>query len=399
MAAAPLLGIHSYYINAKPVYAAFLADIEANNGNMEPWQPVTKIEDGYFPNNPWVGIVVQKNPAYTGDVVNYQTQYVVLSDDSNEYKAVTPQNTTFQTAFSGYFGTAPTPNEDCFNASVKQTTEFTVTISYNDTEYSATFICVVPPKKGATSWSEIVTRYGLVFVNDERMKEKYETCPAQFFDEAFYYLSAAIPRFNLPTQIIPYLTYSKPFFSFYEYTVPNDTPEETGESDSGETPTSEPQPTTEPMVVQTGQFGYEICSVVIYSTDQFGNPIETAYTNAEYDPVSGEVTFPAGLVLGTVFRMYFAIDGYFTNRLTQEMKRLLGLAFQLVWENRFTGEWLPRAAKVSDKSFSPPNEANWTRAQEEKRRGMEASFNDEMWRYEQNCMRQGALNGTGITLI
>lgn len=395
--AAPLLGIHAYYINSKPVYAAFLADIESNNGNMEPWTPVSEIADGFFPANPWVGIVVQKNPTYTGDTVEYQTQYIVLSDDSNEYSAITPQETQFQTAFSGYFGVAPTPSEDCFNASAKETTEFTVTISYNDTKYSDTFVRVVPPKKGATAWSDVVTRYGNVFVDDARMKDKYEQCPAQFFDEAFYYFAAAIPRFNLPPQIIPYLTYSKPYFSFFEYTVPNNTQDGNGEAGSGQA--VEPQPTTEPTVVKTRQFNYEICSVVIYSTDQFGNPIETAYTDAVYDSVSGEVTLPAGIIPGTVFRMYFAIDGYFNNPLTQEMKRLLGLAFQLVWENRFTGEWLPRAAKVSDKSFSPPNEANWTRAQEEKRRGMEASFNDEMWRYEQNCVRQGAFNGTGITLL
>lgn len=397
MAAAPLLGIHAYYINAKPVYAAFLADIEANNGKMEPWTPVSEIADGFFPENPWVGIVVQKNPAYTGDTVEYQTQYIVLSDEKAEYKAVTPQETTFQTAFAGYFGAAPTPGEDYFNASEKQTTQFAVTISYNDTAYSDTFVRVVPPKKGATAWSDVVTRYGNVFVDDARMKEKYAQCPAQFFDEAFYYFAAAIPRFNLPTQIIPYLVYTKPYFSFYEYTAPSNEQDGNGEADSEQG--TEPQPTTEPTVVQTRQFNYEICSVVIYSTDQFGNPIETAYSDAVYDSVSGGVTLPAGIVPGTVFRMYFAIDGYFTNTLTQEMKRLLGLAFQLVWENRFTGEWLPRAAKVSDKSFSPPNEANWTRAQEEKRRGMEASFNDEMWRYEQNCVRQGALNGTGITLL
>ena len=395
--AAPLLGIHAYYINAKPVYAAFLADIEANNGNMEPWTPVIEIADGFFPENPWVGIVVQKNPTYTGDTVEYQTQYIVLSDDSNEYSAITPQETQFQTAFSGYFGVAPTPSEDCFNASAKETTEFTVTISYNDTKYSDTFVRVVPPKKGATAWSDVVTRYGNVFVDDARMKDKYAQCPAQFFDEAFYYFAAAIPRFNLPPQIIPYLTYSKPYFSFFEYIVPSNA--QGGDGEAGSEQDTEPQPTTEPTVVQTDKFGYEICSVIIYSTDQFGNPIETAYTDAVYDSVSGEVTLPSGIIPGTVFRMHFAIDGYFTNPLTQEMKRLLGLAFQLVWENRFTGEWLPRAAKVSDKSFSPPNEANWTRAQEEKRRGMEASFNDEMWRYEQNCVRQGTFNGTGITLL
>lgn len=385
--AAPLLGIHAYYINAKPVYAAFLADIEANGGNMEPWPDINTIADGTLPANPWVGLVVQKNPAYTGDTAEYQTQFVVLSDETADYPANAQTATTFQTAFAGYFGKPPTAGEDSFGASAKQTTRFTLTLSYNDTQYTDTFAYVVPPKKGATSWSDVVTKYGQVFVNDERMNDKYLQAPAQAFDEAFYYFRAAIPRFSLPPQIIPYLTYSAPLFAFYSWTVPGDT-------------TADPvEATPEPTVVVTRQADYEICSVVVYTTDQFGNPMETAYTSAQYDPVTGNVTFPAGLIPGTVYRMYFAIDGYFTNPLTDEMKRLLGLAFQLVWENRFTGEWLPRAAKVSDKSFSPPNEANWTRAQEEKRRGMESSFNDEMRRYEQNCKWQGTLNGTGITLL
>lgn len=386
---APLLGIHAYYINAKPVYAEFLQDIQNNGGDMSPWEPESDIADGFFAENPWVGIVVQKNPAYIGAAAEYQTQFVVMSDNEKIYPVTAPSTTTFQTAFAAYFGNSPTPQEDSFGASSKKTNMFDVSISYGDVQYQASFLRVVKPQSGATSWSDIVTKYGTVFVDDIRMKELFENNPAKFFEETFYYMGAAIPRFNLPHQMISYLSYTSPYFANYQWIVPT----------AEDNPVDGNAVTSEPTTLSTLKTGYEICSVVIYTQDQFGNPIETPYTQAAYDSVTGTVTFPAGLTEGTQFNLYFATDGYFDNKITDEMKRILGLAFQLVWENRFSGEWLARAAKITDKSFAPPNEANWTRAQEEKRRWIESSLNDEMWRYEQNCYAQGALNGTGITLI
>ncbi len=387
---APLTGIHAYYINAKPVYAAFLSDVEANGGDTSAWQATEDFTDGYFAQNPWVGVVIQKNQKYEGATAQYQARSVVLSDSQGIYPAQVKTSDTFQTAFAGYFGKATTDTEDYFGAEAKRTEKFTVSLCYGDIEYSDAFLRAIPVKKGSTSWSEIVTNYGSVFVDDVRMKDKFQNCPAQFFEETFFYFRAAIPRFNLPLQIVTYLTYSAPFFSFYAWAVPATI--QSNLTDVAPT-------TTKPITIHTRQAGYEICSVVIYEQDRFGNPIETPYTDAVYDRLIGDVTFPAGIPEGTQFRMYFATDGYFDNKITDEMKRLLGLAFQLVWENRFSSDWLSRAAKITDKSFAPPNEANWTREQEEKRRGLEATFNDELWRYEQNCNYQGQLSGTGISLL
>lgn len=387
---APLTGIHAYYINAKPVYAAFLSDIQQNGGEITSWQPAEQFADGYFTEHPWVGVVIQKNPDYTGEPVTYNPNLIVLSDSQDVYPAQVRTSDVFQTAFAGYFGKAPTPTEDFFGAEAKKTERFTVSLSYGDVEYMDSFLRPVPVPKGAASWSEIVTHYGSVFVDDVRLRDKFHTNPAQFFEETFYYFRAAIPRFNLPLRMVSYLTYSAPFFSTYAWAVP---------AAIQPAPPQTPPVTSGPVVLHTRQAGYEICSVVIYEQDMFGNPTETAYPDAVYDRVTGDVTFPTGIAEGTQFRLYFAVDGYFDNRITDEMKRLLGLAFQVVWDNRFGSDWLSRAAKVTDKSFAPPNEANWTRAQEEKRRGLEATLSDELWRYEQNCTYQGQIDGTGITLL
>ena len=59
---APLTGIHAYFINNKPIYSAFLADVEAQGGSTDPFSPASAFPDGYFTAIPWVGVVVQKAP-------------------------------------------------------------------------------------------------------------------------------------------------------------------------------------------------------------------------------------------------------------------------------------------------------------------------------------------------
>lgn len=227
-----------------------------------------------------------------------------------------------------------------------------------------------------TGWTEIICDCAMLFINDDRMVDKLKNNPARFLREMSLYMRSAIPRFNRPPEIIPWLKRgTPPQYDSFLWTVPE----------------GEPGPATIP----TGITGYELCSVVVRGTDRYGNVTETPYTQAQYDAETGDVSLEY-VIPGTVFDMDFYTDGYFKNDLTQEMKRILGLCVQSVWENRFTSAWLAREAKVTDRSFTPPNEANWTRAQEEKRRSLEATLNEELRQYEHNCayMRTvGGVNG------
>lgn len=234
-----------------------------------------------------------------------------------------------------------------------------------------------------TGWSEIICDYAMLFINDDRTTDKLRNNPARFFREMSLYVRSAIPRFNRPPEIIPWLKRgTEPKFDSYLWTVP------------------EPEaPLAGSIPVSTGMTGYELCSVVVRGTDRYGNTIETPYTQVRYDPETGEVYFSEELDPGTVFDLDFYTDGYFENELTQEMKRLLGLCVQLVWENRFASAWLPREAKVADRSFTTPNEANWTRAQEEKRRSLEATLNEELRLYEHNCAYMSTVGVRRNTLL
>lgn len=381
---APLTGIHAYYINNKPIYAAFLSDVEAQGGSVAPFPTVGSIPDGYFAQIPWIGVVVVPNPSYEGEPAAYSN--VTLQAGNKSYQLQLNSANSFSFAATAYLGSAPhSTSQDYFGVPPFTSTQsMTVTLSYGDVPYTDSVVAPVPPPVGATMWSEIIMNYGNLFVDDVRNQESYNTNPAAFLNESAYYLVASIPRFNKPAEIQSYLGTQSPYqFGEYIWVVPTPVNPVEGETT-----------TTTPTVVNTMLPGYSLCSVVIRATDQFGNPVDTSYLYASYDAQTGEVTFPAGLVFGTEFVIDLYLDGYFINPVSQEMKRILGLCFQEAWENRFTGNWLARAAKPTDRSFSPPNEANWTRAQEEKRRSLTASLNEELNRYEQNCAYRGTVGAS-----
>ena len=261
-----------------------------------------------------------------------------------------------------------------------------------------------------TGWSDIICNSAMTFINDDRMTDKLTNNPARFLREMSLFMRLAIPRFNRPVEAMQVLARrTEPKFSSFlwtanEETTPPEEPVEPEEPDAPETqaeeePDAPPSPAEPGVKVYTGQIGFELCSIVVRNLDRYENPIETPYTHATYDPETGIVTFPEGIADGTVFDIDFYTDGQFELDLPPEMKRILGLCVQSVWENRFTSAWLPRAAKVSDRSFTPPNEANWTRAQEEKRRSLEATLNEELRLYEQNCAYRRIVAGTHYALI
>ena len=104
---APLTGIHAYFINNKPIYSAFLADLEAQGGSTGPFSPTSAFPDGYFAAIPWVGVVVQKNAAYDGEAATYKTLAVTV--DGKTYPLHLNSAQSFESGVTGYFHNAPDP--------------------------------------------------------------------------------------------------------------------------------------------------------------------------------------------------------------------------------------------------------------------------------------------------
>lgn len=215
-----------------------------------------------------------------------------------------------------------------------------------------------------TTWSEIITDYAMVEIDDLRMRAELQDNPALFFRGMSLYMKNAIPYFNNPPEMQRWLKNTPPSFADYYWTVPADT--------------------TEATVVPTGQLGYELMSVQILSEEENGVVGVTPYIGATYDSETGNVTFPAGLTEGAQFQMDFYTDGTFDNDLTEEEKRILGLCVDYVWNVRFSGNWLNMQPKVQDANFTVGSEANYTRAQTERMRQKRIALNDEIHKYAQN---------------
>lgn len=214
-----------------------------------------------------------------------------------------------------------------------------------------------------TAWAEIITDYAMVEISDTRLSEELKESPALFFRRMDLYMRNAVPYFSSPPEMQSWLSYTAPQYADYSWT---------GETSSQET------------VLDTGLIGYELMSVQKIHCDATGNVMWEAYHEAVYNSETGTVTFPAGINAGTEFQIDFYTDGSFDNTLTGEEKRILGLCVALVWNERFTGDWLNRQPKIHDKSFSVGSESAYTRAETERMRTVRAALNDELRRYEQN---------------
>ena len=212
-----------------------------------------------------------------------------------------------------------------------------------------------------TAIADIIAQ-AMIYIDDVRLQEQLAVNPALFYRRMSGYIEAAMPLLSSPPQLMDYVSgkYEAPTYDDYTWVSTEDS-------------------TTETTVVQTGKTGYELCSIV--SIDEDGN--ETPYEDAVYNAETGDITFPIQEASDIRYEMDFYNDGS-TDDLTPTMKRLFALAITIVWEERFSNNWLNLTQKLHDSSFNTVNESNYmdkltTRQKENRQR-----FQDELHKYEQN---------------
>jgi hypothetical protein len=171
------------------------------------------------------------------------------------------------------------------------------------------------------------------FIDDVRWTEQLTLNPAQFFRAKSQALISAIPRFNRPPNIQQYLKYTEPSYSDTTHTVINTD--------------------VFPLTVETGNIGYELCSVGYVITDSAGGATYNSITDFTYDSETGNVVVNEQLQEGTVIDFDFYTDGYFENDLDDTQKRLLGLCVAYDWYYRFENAFLNVLNPITDKTFSP----------------------------------------------
>lgn len=212
------------------------------------------------------------------------------------------------------------------------------------------------------TYSEIICDYFMVQQEDVRLQDELAENPAGFFRKMALYMKNAIPRFNRPPEAKEWLKHTDP--DYCDLTTVTEQLLNPGDT------------------VSTGMTGYELMSAGIIEEDDLGTPSYRS-VDAEYDAETGTVTVNEVIEAGRELQFDFYTDGTFDYELTDEMKGILGLCVQYVWEFRFNNDFLPRTPKVHDDSFKTGNESNWIAKGTERMKMLYGQLNSAMVAFEQ----------------
>lgn len=210
-----------------------------------------------------------------------------------------------------------------------------------------------------TAWADIITN-AMIYIDDIRIKESLEENPALFFRRMSAYVENALPMMSRPPELLSYLQTDmvKPEYEDYSW-----------------------KPVIGDREIDTGITGYELVSITVQYED--GTTYE-ALTDFTYDEKTGKIVLdsPAKKEEES-YDIDFYKDGSFQD-LTPSMTRLFSLAIAIVWDERFSRNWLNLQPKIKDASFETINEANYMDKVTVRMKENRASFNDELRKYEQD---------------
>lgn len=231
-----------------------------------------------------------------------------------------------------------------------------------------------------TNWSQAITEHAMVLIDDVQLNEQLQENPARFFWRMAMYVGMAYPMLSRPPELLQYLQQSlvEPSFSETEW-------ESDAESIFSDTS------------VPIGVLNADVVTVVRVFND--GNTVsETPVTDFTYDAASGVVTFPPQPGAGISYTISAYTDGQFAD-LSPSQLRLLGLAVAIVWDERFTRNWLNLSPKLKDPSFDTVNEANYTEKSQARLTSNRGAFYAELRKYEQDCAYQTVISAAEQAMV
>ena len=216
-----------------------------------------------------------------------------------------------------------------------------------------------------TTFIDVICNHAMVEIADVRLQTQMGISPAQFFRKMSLFVINAVPRFNRPPEAREWLKFTAPSYDDMEYIVP-------ASYEGGD------------LVITTQSTGYDMASVVKKVEDGYGGIEYQPISNAVYDKETGIITIPDGFVnSGDILEIDFYTDGVFDRELGYDMKDILGLLIQYVWEFRFANDFILQQPKIKDKSFDVGNEANHMRASTERMRFLSERINQRLKAFEQ----------------
>lgn len=221
-----------------------------------------------------------------------------------------------------------------------------------------------------TTWADIVAA-ALVQIDDVRLEEQMAVSPAQFYRRMSALIRQALPLLSRPPELLTHLTEGMTLPEYADFEWISDAASVAGEE-----------------AVATGMIGYDLCSVTQRVQHPNGTISLLPYSGAAYDPESGIVTMPRQESEGINYDFDFYTDGAFPD-LTDSQMRLFALAVAVVWDERFSRNWLAITPRIHDDSFETVNEANYAQQITKRLHENRIAFNDELRAYEQLCAFHG----------
>ena len=227
----------------------------------------------------------------------------------------------------------------------------------------------------ATTWADIVTA-AMVQIDDVRMEEQMAVSPAQYYRRMAAIINQAMPLLSRPPELLTILKNGmvQPLYDDYEWT-------------------SDEASTSAVTDVNTGMIGYDLCSVTQRVIHANGTISLLPYSGATYNAETGIVTMPIQESAGIGYDFDFYTDGQFPD-LSETQMRLFSLAVAVVWDERFSRNWLSMSMKIHDDSFTTVNEANYIAQVTKRLHDNRISFNDELRAYEQLCAYTSAFKNS-----
>lgn len=226
----------------------------------------------------------------------------------------------------------------------------------------------------ATTWADIVAA-ALVQIDDVRLEEQMAVSPAQFYRRMAALIQQAMPLLSRPPELLTFLQngMTAPDYDDFEWT-------------------SDEASTAAETAVDTGMTGFDLCSVTQRVSNANGTISLVPYSAAAYDPETGIVTMPEQASAGLEYDFDFYTDGEFPD-LSQTQMRLFALAIAVVWDERFSRNWIGMTPKIHDDSFETVNEANYLQQVTKRLHENRIAFDNEMRAYEQQCAYTHAFRG------
>ena len=234
---------------------------------------------------------------------------------------------------------------------------------------------------------KVLTEYCETYVDDIRLQELASTNPPLYARKMSQYFIPSIALFNLPSEMPEYLLGTRNNPKFFEPVYDNKRFTTSGDK-------------TTPFTIELGEDYqlYELFSAQILSLNGNKGVISTPTSICEYDNATGSIKVNASVENpvkdNTTFDFDFYTDGWFEEDLSPQIMSILGMCFQVVWQDRFNTDWLSNVAKVEDKSFTEQNRANKMNADTARLNQLRQKLAGEMRRFEQNQYYKQLVTGS-----